>query len=103
MVPAIPNSANQPAIEEKNGKATSRCIITSQNHGFAVDDKKLPAGWEVWFRNGNDGTVEGIRHASGRFFSVQFHPEANPGPEDANYLFDDFVGMLREEKAKVAA
>jgi len=70
-----------------------KCIITSQNHGFAVSDK-LPSGWDVWFRNANDGTVEGIRHESGKFFAVQFHPEATPGPEDANYLFDDFLKMM---------
>lgn len=73
---------------------TNRCIITSQNHGFAVDAEKLPAGWHVWFTNANDGTVEGIRHESGQFFSVQFHPEATPGPEDANYLFDEFLNVL---------
>ena len=82
--------ANQPCQEWKieNGKLkiTSRCIITSQNHGFAVDDKKLPNGWHVWFTNANDGTVEGITHESGKFRAVQFHPEATPGPEDANYL-----------------
>lgn len=81
--------ANQPCLEE----GTSRCIITSQNHGFAVAED-LPKGWKAWFRNGNDGTIEGIRHESGKFFAVQFHPEATPGPEDANYLFDEFVGML---------
>ena len=86
-------SANQPCTEE----GTDTCIITSQNHGYAVDEK-LPTGWNVWFRNTNDGTVDGIRHESGRFFTVQFHPEATPGPEDANYLFDDFVKMLNEEK-----
>jgi carbamoyl-phosphate synthase small subunit len=85
---------NQPCIEWKDGKATDRCIITSQNHGFAVDASKLPVGWNVWFTNANDGTVEGIRHNSGRFFSVQFHPEATPGPEDAAYLFDEFLGVL---------
>jgi carbamoyl-phosphate synthase small subunit len=85
-------SANQPCTEE----GTNRCIITSQNHGYAVDEK-LPAGWKVWFRNANDGTVDGIQHESGRFFTVQFHPEATPGPEDANYLFDEFVGMMQEE------
>ncbi len=90
---------NQPAIEHRDGKATDRCIITSQNHGFAVDASKLPTDWSVWFTNGNDGTVEGIRHAGDRAFSVQFHPEAAPGPEDASYLFDDFVGMLRKEMA----
>lgn len=81
---------NQPCTEE----GTSRCIITSQNHGFAVSDT-LPSDWNVWFRNANDGTVEGIRHKSGRFFSVQFHPEATPGPEDANYLFDEFLATMR--------
>ncbi len=87
--------ANQPCIEWKNGEQTKRCIITSQNHGFAVDAKKLPKGWNVWFTNANDGTVEGIRHDSGKFFSVQFHPEATPGPEDANYLFDEFLAVMK--------
>ncbi len=74
-----------------------RCLITSQNHGFAVSDK-LPAGWRVWFTNANDGSVEGIMHESGRFFSVQFHPEATPGPEDANYLFDSFIDVMKQSK-----
>ncbi len=91
--------ANQPCQEWKieNGTSTitNRCIITSQNHGFAVDAKKLPTGWHVWFTNANDGSVEGIRHESGKFFSVQFHPEATPGPEDASYLFDEFLSVLR--------
>ena len=87
--------ANQPCVEWKDGVQTKRCIITSQNHGFAVDEKKLPTGWHVWFTNANDGSVEGIRHESGKFFSVQFHPEAAPGPEDASYLFDEFLSMLK--------
>lgn len=87
--------ANQPCVEWLNGKETDRCIITSQNHGFAVDGNKLPKDWEVWWKNGNDGTVEGVRHNSGKFFSVQFHPEATPGPEDANYLFDEFVKVMK--------
>jgi carbamoyl-phosphate synthase small subunit len=92
---------NQPCIEVESGKWKvekdrngPKCIITSQNHGFAVDGEKLPAGWEVWWKNANDDTVEGIKHESGKFFSVQFHPEAMPGPEDANYLFDEFLGVL---------
>lgn len=93
--------ANQPCQEWKmvNGKwqMTERCIITSQNHGFAVDDKKLPNGWHVWFTNANDGTVEGITHESGKFRAVQFHPEATPGPEDANYLFDEFVTLMKKK------
>ncbi len=87
--------ANQPCIEWQDGKPTKRCIITSQNHGFAVSDK-LPAGWQVWFTNANDGSVEGIRHESGKFFSVQFHPESAPGPEDAQYLFDEVLAMLKK-------
>jgi carbamoyl-phosphate synthase small subunit len=90
--------ANQPCVEMSCGEGvcapTKRCIITSQNHGFAVRDD-LPSGWSVWFRNANDGTVEGIKHKSNRFFAVQFHPEATPGPEDANYLFDEFVGVMK--------
>ena len=88
--------ANQPCIEG----GTDRCIITSQNHGFAVDGKTLPAGWKVWWTNANDQSVEGIRHESGRFFAVQFHPEATPGPEDANYLFDDFIALMKKERSK---
>lgn len=93
--------ANQPCIEVNSGhvanRSPKRCIITSQNHGFAVDGSKLPKGWDVWFTNANDDTVEGIRHESGKFFAVQFHPEATPGPEDANYLFDTFQEMLEQK------
>lgn len=70
-----------------------RCLITSQNHGYAVSDKELPGDWEPWFVNINDGTNEGIRHRSRPFSSVQFHPEATPGPEDAGFLFDDFLRL----------
>lgn len=98
--------ANQPCEEwkEENGKwiKSGKCIITSQNHGFAVSEK-LPEGWMLWFTNANDGTIEGIRHTSGKFFSVQFHPEATPGPEDANYLFDEFLKVLEREKGLVGA
>ncbi len=86
---------NQPCIEWKDGQKTDRCIITSQNHGYAVSDT-LPKDWHIWFTNANDGSVEGIRHKSGKFFSVQFHPEAAPGPEDANYLFDEFLEVLKK-------
>ena len=73
---------------------TNRCFITSQNHGFAVDDKTLGKDWEPWFVNMNDGTNEGIRHKSKPFCSVQFHPEASSGPTDTNFLFDEFIGKL---------
>ena len=82
---------NQPCIEE----GTGRCFITSQNHGFAVDPRSLPAGWHPWFSNANDGSNEGMRHATRPFMSVQFHPEAAPGPVDCGPLFDRFVEMIR--------
>jgi carbamoyl-phosphate synthase small subunit len=82
---------NQPCIEE----GTGRCFITSQNHGFAVDPATLPAGWDAWFTNANDGSNEGMRHCSKPFLSVQFHPEAAPGPLDCEALFDQFVGIIR--------
>jgi carbamoyl-phosphate synthase small subunit len=83
-------SHNQPCIEEKTG----RCFITSQNHGYAVDGDSLPRGWYVSFRNLNDNSVEGIAHRTKPFFSVQFHPEANPGPVDTEWLFTTFGAML---------
>ena len=83
-------SQNQPVIDVKSG----RCLITSQNHGFAVDDQNLPDEWETWFVNLNDNTNEGISHKSKPFRSVQFHPEAAPGPVDADYLFDDFIRIV---------
>jgi carbamoyl-phosphate synthase small subunit len=73
---------------------TRRCYVTSQNHGYAVRDESLPADWEPWFININDGTNEGIRCRHKPFFSVQFHPEASPGPEDAGFLFDDFLRLV---------
>ncbi len=83
-------SQNQPCID----LATGRCYITSQNHGYAVDEQSLPAGWVPSFRNANDGTNEGIRHVSRPFSAVQFHPEAHPGPEDMGGLVDEFVAGL---------
>ncbi|MFL6566955.1 MAG: glutamine-hydrolyzing carbamoyl-phosphate synthase small subunit, partial [Burkholderiales bacterium] len=82
---------NQPCIEE----GTGRCFITSQNHGYAVDPASLPEGWHPWFTNANDGSNEGMRHRSRPFMSVQFHPEAAPGPVDCGPLFDRFLEMMR--------
>ena len=73
---------------------TNRCFITSQNHGFAVDNKTLGADWEPLFINMNDGTNEGIRHKTKPFFSAQFHPEASSGPTDTEFLFDEFISKL---------
>lgn len=73
---------------------TRRCFITSQNHGYAVRDEALPADWEPWFVNVNDGTNEGVRSRIAPFFSVQFHPEANPGPTDTGFLFDDYLRLV---------
>lgn len=81
---------NQPCIELDSGK----CFITSQNHGYALDEKSLPDGWRVSFRNLNDGSVEGIEHRTKPFFSVQFHPEACPGPTDTQWLFNRFYQMV---------
>lgn len=74
---------------------TRRCYVTSQNHGYAVCDESLPSDWEPWFVNINDGTNEGVRSRLKPFFSVQFHPEASPGPRDTGYLFDEYLRLCR--------
>lgn len=75
---------------------TDRCFITSQNHGYAVDNATLPADWEPLFLNLNDGSNEGIRHKKNPWFSAQFHPEAASGPTDTEFLFDEFVNLLKK-------
>jgi len=82
---------NQPCWEV----GTRRCFITSQNHGFAARAETLPEGWREWFVNANDKTNEGIRHEYKPARSVQFHPEAAPGPVDMASLFDRFLEMIR--------
>ena len=83
-------SHNQPVRQV----GTNQCFITSQNHGFAVDDSTLSADWEPLFVNMNDGTNEGIRHKHKPFFSAQFHPEASSGPTDTEFIFDQFISLL---------
>ena len=73
---------------------TNRCFVTSQNHGYAVDDTTLPDEWEPLFVNMNDGSNEGIRHKTHPWFSAQFHPEACSGPTDTEWMFDEFVKLL---------
>ncbi|KAG5462699.1 MAG: small subunit of carbamoyl-phosphate synthase [Olpidium bornovanus] len=112
---------NQPAVNLRTGQ----CVITSQNHslletfrtplpppprrpshsvsqGFALDDTEMPAMWERYFVNANDGSNEGIRHATKPFCSVQFHPEYCGGPRDCEPLFDEFLAAVRRRKAEKA-
>ena len=83
-------SHNQPVQQV----GTTKCYITSQNHGYAVDDSTLPSEWEPLFVNMNDGSNEGIRHKTNPWFSAQFHPEASSGPTDTEWMFDEFVDSL---------
>ena len=80
---------NQPVRELGSG----RCFVTSQNHGFAVDVQRMRPGWGAWFENLNDGTNEGLQSADRPHFSVQFHPEGRPGPQDTEFLFDRFLKL----------
>lgn len=80
-------SQNQPVKQVDSNK----CYVTSQNHSFAVDTKSLPRGWQPWFENLNDYSNEGVRHEKLPFRSVQFHPEAAPGPVDTAFIFDEFL------------
>jgi carbamoyl-phosphate synthase small subunit len=87
--------ANQPVKDLRSGKIA----ITSQNHGYAVDPDSLPADVEVTHVNLNDGTVAGLKHKTHRAFSVQYHPEASPGPHDADYFFQEFAKEVAAAKA----
>jgi carbamoyl-phosphate synthase small subunit len=84
-------SHNQPVILRNSHKA----YITSQNHGFAIDNSSLPESWEPLLLNLNDQTNEGMRHTSKPFFSTQFHPEASSGPKDTEFLFDQFINLVK--------
>ncbi|MEZ5315139.1 MAG: glutamine-hydrolyzing carbamoyl-phosphate synthase small subunit [Chlamydiales bacterium] len=84
---------NQPCINLE----TRKCYVTSQNHGFAINENTLPKDWKIIFRNLNDGSVEGFGHAFLPFYTVQFHPEASPGPTDTRWFFDRFYACLVKE------
>ena len=83
--------ANHPVRDE----ATGRVYITAQNHGFAIDGDHLDAAVEVSQRHLNDGTVEGLRHRELPLFTIQYHSEAAPGPNDTEFLFDRFMASVR--------
>ncbi len=83
---------NHPVRDEKTG----RVFVTSQNHGFAVDEASLPDGFTVRFRNANDGSVEGIENTDLKLICVQHHPEASPGPDDSSWIFDLFLETLED-------
>ena len=83
---------NQPCQET----GTSRCYVTSQNHGYAIRADSLPKDWEPWFVNANDNTVEGIRSVRQPFSAVQFQPEGCPGPRDTEFLLDRFIAQISE-------
>ena len=90
--------ANHPVKDLRTGKIS----ITSQNHGFAVDPDTVPDDVEITLMNLNDNTVEGIAHKTLPVFSVQYHPEAAPGPRDPQYLFRDFKEMIASGKGQAA-
>ena len=87
-------SHNQPVLEV----GTDKAYITSQNHGFAIDNESLSEDWDPYFINLNDNTNEGMKHISKPFFSTQFHPEASGGPTDTAHLFDDFIDQVEKSR-----
>jgi len=86
---------NHPCLELRTG----RCYISSQNHGYAIDpDSLFETGLEVTYVNANDRTVEAIEHGELPVFATQWHPEASPGPNDTNFMFDRFMAMMKDAK-----
>ncbi len=87
---------NHPVRDEETG----RVFITSQNHGFTVKENSFTEGMEVWMRNSNDASIEGIKHKKLSVLTTQFHPEAAPGPHDSLWIFDEFIKMIEIKSAK---
>lgn len=85
---------NQPVVL----MGTNNAFITSQNHSYVIDKKNLPLEWNIFFKNLNDNSCEGIIHKNKPFFSVQFHPEASGGPNDTEFLFDNFINYIIKTK-----
>jgi carbamoyl-phosphate synthase small subunit len=84
---------NHPCVDLSTGK----CYITSQNHGYTINDESLKeTEFDVWFKNVNDKTVEGIKHRKKPVFATQFHPEASPGPYEMGFLFDCFMKEVKK-------
>ncbi|CAJ0927167.1 unnamed protein product [Ranitomeya imitator] len=98
-LPMANRGQNQPVMNTMNGQA----FITAQNHAYGVDSKSLPAGWKPLFVNINDQSNEGIMHETKPIFTAQFHPEANPGPVDTEFLFDVFLSMIKKGKGTTLA
>jgi carbamoyl-phosphate synthase small subunit len=89
------HGVNHPVRDERTG----RVFVTSQNHGFTVDESSLPHGTSVWFRNANDLTIEGIADDERSIYTAQFHPESAPGPHDSSWIFDAFLDSIRNAKS----
>jgi carbamoyl-phosphate synthase small subunit len=90
------HGVNNPVVDLRTGKV----FVTSQNHGFAVDENSLPGNLKVWMRNANDSTVEGLYHETENLMCVQFHPEACPGPQDTAWIIGEFVRRAVEAKKR---
>jgi carbamoyl-phosphate synthase small subunit len=89
-------SHNQPVLQV----GTNKAYLSSQNHGFAVENKSIPENWISYFENLNDGSNEGIKHKTKPIFTTQFHPEASSGPTDTAFLFGEFIGMVERYRVK---
>lgn len=92
------HGVNHPVRDERTG----RVFVTSQNHGFTVSEDSLPDGASVWFRNANDGSIEGIAADGAAVYTAQFHPESAPGPHDSAWIFDSFLSHLKRYSEKGA-